>query len=92
MRDDPTMLSKYQPLADYLIARKDASQMVLAFSAIEAIIGPLPETARRSVEWWGVTVSGRDTNAHALGWWHAGYVADRPDFAVQTVTFRRLAR
>jgi len=83
------MTSKYDGLANHLVAL-GAATIILTFAEIEAIVGPLPETARRSVEWWGVTVSGRDNNAHALGWWHAGYVAERPDFTAQTVTFRRL--
>jgi len=85
------MTSKYDGVADHLAAL-GAATIILTFAEIEAIASPLPETARRSVEWWGVTVSGRYSNAHALGWWHAGYVADRPDFAAQTVTFRRLTR
>ena len=83
------MTSKYDRLADHLAA-SGAATIILTFAEIEAIVGPLPETARRSVEWWDVTVSGRYTDAHALLWWHAGYVADRPDFAAHTVTFRRL--
>jgi hypothetical protein len=85
------MTSKYDGLADHL-ATIGTPIVTMTFAEVEAIVGPLPETARRSVEWWGVTVSGRYTNAHALGWWLAGYVADRPDFAAHTATYRRLAR
>ncbi len=69
-----------------------AVTITLTFDEIEAVTGPLPDEARSYAAWWGTTPFGCYTNAHALGWWHAGYVADRPDFAAQTITFRRLAR
>ncbi len=50
--------------------------ITLTFAEIEAATGPLPDEARSYAAWWGTTPFGRYTNAHALGWWHAGYVAD----------------
>lgn len=45
MRDDPTMVSTYQTLVDYLIAHTDADEIMLAFSEIEVILGvPLSVT------------------------------------------------
>jgi len=85
------MTSKYDGLGDYLVAT-GAATITLTFAEVETIVGPLPVAARSFVTWWGVTASGRYNNAHALGWWHAGYIADRPDFAAQTVTFRRQTR
>ncbi len=42
--------------------------ITLTFDEIESVIGPLPDEARSYAAWWGVTVSGRYSNAHALGW------------------------
>ena len=71
MRDDSPMLSKYQPLADYLTARKDASQLVLAFSAIEAIIGvPLPKTMQVDTSAWNSA-----HHVYVRAWQVAGWVA-----------------
>jgi len=85
------LTSKYDRLADHL-AGLGAATITLTFAEVETIVGPLPVAARSLVAWWGVTASGRYNNPHAMHWWDAGYVADRPDFAAQTVTFRRLAR
>ncbi len=89
------MTNKYDGLADHLGAL-GAATITLTFAAIEAATGPLPDEARSYAAWWGTTPFGRYTNAHALGWWHAGYVADRPVSrpnchlpAADGVTFRR---
>jgi len=82
------MTSKYDRLADYL-ATFDLSAVTLTFAEVEAIVGPLPKAARHDLAWWGATAHGRYLSAHALHWWRAGYTADRPDFAAETVTFRR---
>lgn len=83
------MTSKYDTLADYLAAIR-ASEIRLTFAEIEAVIGPLPPTARRETTWWGTSFSARIGHAHAYAWWRAGYAADPPDFAAGTVTFRRV--
>ncbi len=85
------MTSKYDGLADYLAAI-GAATITLTFAEVETIVGPLPVAARSLVAWWGATANGRYANPHALHWWDAGYSADRPDFAAQTVTFRRLTQ
>jgi len=84
------MSSKYDRLGDHLAAI-GAATITLTFAEVEAVVGPLPDTARRQVEWWGATRSGRYMSSHAYDWWRAGYVADHPDFADETVTFRRVA-
>ncbi len=61
------MTSKYDGLSDHLAAI-GAAMITLTFAEIEAVIGPLPAAAWRSVAEWGVTVSGRYLNAHALHW------------------------
>jgi len=83
------MTSKYDHLADHLVA-SGAVTITLTFEEIEAVVGPLPAAARSLMAWWGATANGRYYNPYAMHWWHAGYVADRPDFVAQTVTFRRV--
>ncbi len=85
------MTSKYDGLANHLVAL-GAATITLTFAEVEAIVGPLPVAARSYPAWWGATAHGRYDNAHAMRWSDAGYSADRPDFAAQTVTFPRLAR
>ncbi len=85
------MTSKYDRLADHLGAL-GAATIILTFAEISAVIGPIPTEAHHYSAWWGTTPSGRYNNAHALDWFHDGYVAERVDFAAQTVTFRRVAR
>jgi len=65
------MTSKYQPLADYLIAHVDAGQLVLAFSAIEAIIGAtLPMAMRVDTSAWNSA-----HHVYVRAWEAAGWVA-----------------
>lgn len=82
------MTSKYDRLADHLAAL-DAPVVTLTFGEIEAVVGSLPPAARRQARWWGTTANGCYNHPHAMHWWDAGYLADRPDFAAETVTFRR---
>ncbi len=83
------MTSKYDRLADHLAAI-GAPVITLTFAAVEAVVGPLPAQARHESPWWGATAASRYAYPHAIRWWQAGYVADRPDFAAETVTFRRV--
>jgi len=83
--------SKYDGLADHLAA-SGAATTTLTFAEVEAIVGPLPALARRAPDWWGATSAGRYFHGHAINWRQAGYIADRPDFAAETVTFRRVAK
>lgn len=47
------MLSKYQPLVDYLLARPDADEIVLGFREIEMIVGvSLPEAMQIEQGLW----------------------------------------
>ncbi len=84
------MTSKYDRLVDHLAA-SGAATITLTFAEVEAVLGPLPTQARHTPSWWGATPAGRYLHPHALAWRQAGYVADRPDFAAETVTFRRVA-
>ncbi len=83
------MTSKYDRLAT--LATLGAPVITLTFAEVEAVVGPLSATARHNPSWWGATPAGRYLHVHALTWLQAGYVADRPDFAAETVTFRRVA-
>ncbi len=83
------MTSKYDRLADHLAAI-GAETITLTFAEVEAVVGPLPVMARIYPSWWGATPSGRYLHPFTLTWRQAGYVADRPDFAAGTVTFRRV--
>ncbi len=83
------MTSKYDRLADHLAAI-GAATIILSFAEIEAVVGPLPATAWHDPSWWGATPSGRYLHPYTLIWLQAGYVADRPDFTAETVTFRRV--
>lgn len=51
------MSSKDDRLADHLAA-SGAETIILSFVEGEAIVGPLPILARRSMEWWGRRPSG----------------------------------
>ncbi len=83
------MTSKYDRLADHLAA-SGAATTTLTFAEIEALVGPLPALARRDQYWWVATALARYASAHIHAWWQAGYAADIPDFAAETVTFRRV--
>ena len=83
------MTSKYDRLADHLVSL-DTPMITLTFAEIEAVIGPLPAAARLPGQsWWGNTPKSRYLNAHAMCWSKADYIADRPDFAAETVSARR---
>ncbi len=85
------MTSEYDRLG-YHLATLGAATITLTFAEIEAIVGPLPAMARRDKYWWGATALARYASAHIHAWWQAGYIADRPDFTAETVTFRRVAK
>jgi hypothetical protein len=83
------MTSKYDRLGDHLAAI-GAATIILTFAEVEAVVGPLPVEAHRSSAWWGTGSKGLYNYAHAAHWRRAGYVADRPDLAAETVSFRRV--
>jgi hypothetical protein len=81
--------SRYDRLGERLAAI-GAATIILTFAEVAAIMGPLPTAAwRYDVRWWGGAAAGQYHEAQAMRW-KAGYVADRPDFAAETVTFRRV--
>ncbi len=85
------MTSKYDRLGDHLAAI-GAATITLTFAEVEAVVGPLPAIARRDRYWWVATARTRYIQPHLFSWRQAGYVADHPDSAAETVTFRRIAK
>jgi len=78
------MTSKYQPLADYLIAHPDVGAIVLTFGAIEAIIGvPLPKTMQVDTSAWNSA-----HHVYVRAWEAAGWVATL-DLRNRQVVFTR---
>jgi hypothetical protein len=84
------MASKYDRLGDHLAAI-GAATIIFTFAEVEAVVGPLPRDARLfNGSWWGAAPRASYHHAHTLHWQRAGYMADPPDFAAETVTFRRV--
>ncbi len=83
------MTSKYDRLADHLAA-SGAATITLTFAEVEAVVGPLPATARHNPSWWGATPAGRYLHPYTLTWRQAGYIAVTLDFIAGAVTFRRV--
>ncbi len=81
------MTSKYQRLADYLIAHTDVGAIVLTFGAIEAMIGvPLPKMMQVDTSAWNSV-----HHAYVRDWETAGWVATL-DWRNQQVVFAREER
>ncbi len=65
------MTSKYQPVADYLIAHRDAEEIILTFGEIEAIIGATLTMAMRV----DTSVWNSVYHAYVRAWEAAGWIA-----------------
>ena len=84
----PHRRSKYGPLGDYLRAFS-GSEVTLAFSAVEDIIGSkLPASAKKHRAWWSNEAEGHHT--HAKVWLGAGWRVRMVSLDHQSVTFARL--
>ncbi len=76
------MMSKYQPLQDYL-ARISQKEWRAHFSDIERIIGDkLPRSASTHREWWA-----NGGHSYALSWLNAGWMVSHVSLDDQFVTF-----
>jgi hypothetical protein len=90
------LAGKYDPLRDYLAALgEDNSQLSMAFTDIEGLVGELPAAARNRPSWWTHTVSAAGWHAESVsptnetvllirdsqGKVQAGLQASRPDQA-----------
>jgi len=78
------------PLAAHLLARASPCA-TLSFAEIEALAGPIPDEPACRARWWAAIRETTRAYCPDEAWGHAGYRADPPDFAAQTVTFRRVA-
>jgi len=61
---------KYDPLRDHLL-KAGAEPVVMTFAEIEALVGPLPRSAREHDPWWQ-NESIRSGHVHAGAWLDAG--------------------
>lgn len=81
------MVSKYQPLGDYLAGRQ-ASETPMSFNEIEQVVGtPLPPKAVNYPAWWSNNPS---NNPMTKVWLEAGYRTERVDIGGAKLVFRRV--
>ncbi len=63
------MLSKYQPIVAYLLARPDAAAIVLGFEEMGTLVGaPLPEAMRVETSSWNGAHRSYVRSWEAAGW------------------------
>lgn len=80
-------MAKYDPLKQALM--RDRRQTVLmSFSEIEKLVGPLPATSHANQWWWGNEENKIKHYAQCRAWTAADYDAVA-DLKAQQVTFRR---
>ncbi len=75
--------AKYAPLLLFL-KKKDASQVMMRYDEIAALVGGLPKSASLHRAWWG----NHEGNSQAQGWMPARYLAE-PDMSRRSVVFRK---
>lgn len=61
----------------------ESAEATMSFAQIDAVVGSLPESARRHNAWWANSLT---AHAHAKAWLDAGFTAS-PDFVTGTVRF-----
>jgi hypothetical protein len=83
------MAGKYEPLKSHLeeLARRGATTADFSFSDIEALIGPLPASARQYRPWWA-----NDSHTQSLAWRAAGWHVDTVSLDRERVRFARGTR
>lgn len=80
-------MSRYQPLADFLAAKK-TGQWDASFAEIEDRLGfPLPRSAYRYPAWWA-NQSG-EGHSQTKGWRSVGWKTTKLDLERRRVTFER---
>lgn len=80
-------MSRYQPLAEFLAARKTDSWEA-SFADVEACLGfPLPESARRYPAWWANQKGGG--HSQASGWQGVGWRTAGLDLERRRIRFER---
>jgi hypothetical protein len=77
---------KYDPLREHL-SGTSSTHVRMTFTAIEGLVGRLPESAYRHRAWWG----NNDGTAEAKAWLNAGWRVESVDQAAGEVVFTRAA-
>lgn len=78
-------MAKYDALRRHLLARS-GDLHVMEFDDIAGLVGGLPPSASRYLEWWS-NHDGRHVQAHA--WLAAGWRVDHVDLRQRRVKFRK---
>jgi hypothetical protein len=73
---------KYGPLRDHLL-RAASPRVTMTFSAVEDLVGRLPESAHRHRAWWG----NNDGTVEARAWLDAGWRVESVNQAAGEVVF-----
>jgi hypothetical protein len=79
---------KYGPLREHLSGTV-GTRVRMTFSAVEDLVGRLPESAYRHRAWWGV--GNNDGTAEARAWLDAGWRVESVNQAAGEVVFTRAA-
>jgi hypothetical protein len=77
---------KYSPLQEHLSAAT-GNRIRMTFTAVEDLVGYLPESAYRHRAWWG----NNDGTAEAKAWLDAGWRVESVNQATGEVVFTRTA-
>jgi hypothetical protein len=79
------VMAKYDPLRDYLAARRDdVAEVRMTFAEVEQLVGALPAPSREDRAWWA-----NDAKAEAQAWRAAGWHVETVDQTGQQVVFTR---
>ena len=78
-------MGKYDPLFEHLCRTPDEA-LDLAFTDIEALVGPLPASARRHSAWWSNDAGGGGS-VQARSWLNAGREVESVDVRRGRVRF-----
>lgn len=81
-----SVAGKYDPLRAFL-EREMGPEVTFSFGDLEALVGPLPHSARDYRAWWGNERVGSHVQARA--WLGAGFKVDSVDLARGLVRFAR---
>lgn len=78
-------MAKYDPLRDYLAARRDdVAEVRMTFVEVEKLVGALPASSREDRAWWA-----NDATVEAQAWRAAGWHVETVDQPGQQVVFTR---
>lgn len=78
-------MAKYDPLRDYLAQRPaEMAEVAMTFGQVEALVGELPDSARKHRAWWA-----NDSKVEAQAWRAAGWRVSAVDQVAERVVFAR---